>query len=111
MRKSFGGTLMVSPEGKLVGASLGVDGCAEHEWGIGPLREQFGVTIEADDRSVLGIDRRKITRRPAGLEVLRGLVPIVSKPYSSGFRKGRCAVPRRPRARCTPRRLRRVHGV
>ena len=51
--------------GRIWGISLGHNFCAEHEWGITPIQRSFGI---ADDISVYGIKRRKITRVPkAGL--------------------------------------------
>jgi hypothetical protein len=48
-------------DGKLIGVNLSADYCAEQEWGIKVIRRHFGL---ADDKSVIGIQRRTITKCP-----------------------------------------------
>src|SRR5271166_2479489 len=45
----------------LVAVNLSADYCAEHEWGIARLRDEFGIP---DGDNVYGMKRRKITRVP-----------------------------------------------
>jgi hypothetical protein len=49
---------------KVVGVNLSADFCAEHEWGIKRLKEDFGIPT---DIGVYGMRRRQITRVPKTL--------------------------------------------
>jgi len=50
--------------GLLLGVNFGADFTAEHEWGISPLKQYFGIP---DDIAVYGLARRKVTVVPDGL--------------------------------------------
>lgn len=50
--------------GKVIAVSLGSDQCAEHEWGIEGLRQDFGCSV---DPLVVGLERRKTREAPAHL--------------------------------------------
>ena len=50
--------------GRVQGAILGYDFCAEHEWGIAKILDRFGVT---SDTQFLGMNRRRITKVAEGL--------------------------------------------
>jgi hypothetical protein len=57
----------VKPEGDkglLLGVNLSADFCAEHEWGIKPLKTEFGIP---DKLPIYGMKRRKVTVLPADL--------------------------------------------
>lgn len=77
MRKAYNNVSIVRNEEKeneLIGVSLGYDFCAEHEWGIKEIKENFG--ISAKDK--IGIDARSITKGSVifkekdGLGLIRG---------------------------------------
>jgi hypothetical protein len=53
---------LLSEAGVVQGLALGFDFCAEHEWGVKPLKLLFGL----DDKRRLGLAGRKIEQLPAG---------------------------------------------
>jgi hypothetical protein len=57
--------------GLLVAASLGADYCAEHEWGIKPLTDAFGIG-GPDRETQVGIERYQVTRAPDDLHLIEG---------------------------------------
>jgi len=60
MRKAYNDVSIVRDENKnnqLIGISLGYDFCAEHEWGIKGIKEEFGIYHDK-----IGIDGRSITK-------------------------------------------------
>lgn len=57
--------------GKLIAVSLGADYCAEHECGIGPLREAFGLG-GAERETTVGIERYQVTQAPKALHLIEG---------------------------------------
>lgn len=88
MRRGRDGGLVRCEDGRLLGVFLGTDGCAEHECGIKGLRYDFGINIADDDRSVLGVERRKITSIPKKLILIKDPKPLIKKEYDQGFREG-----------------------
>lgn len=63
MRRAFDPQWVYLPDGSLAGVALGSYACAEHEWGVGPMRHDFGCDDTAD-----GIKRRQITKQPSDLQ-------------------------------------------
>jgi len=57
MRQAFNGKIWKGDNDKLIALNLGADHCAEHEWGISPIQNQFGI-----NPSLLGIKGRQITK-------------------------------------------------
>lgn len=55
MRQAFDSQYIVDGRGNKVGIATGADYCAEHEWGIKPLRSALGM-----DDALLGADRYRI---------------------------------------------------
>ncbi len=47
--------------GLLLGGNFGADFTAEHEWGISPIKRDFGIP---EDIAVYGLARRKVTTLP-----------------------------------------------
>ena len=69
MRRTFSGTkVLKNASQQFVGISLGVDACAEHEWGIGGLLKSFGVPT-VPTREKFGADARTITLVPSCREL------------------------------------------
>ena len=63
MRRGNDSGWLLGDDGKTIGMNLGADFTAEHEWGIKKIRQSFGLTPD-DNRDVVGIDRRTITKLP-----------------------------------------------
>ncbi|MBN2459757.1 hypothetical protein JXB28_05725 [Candidatus Woesearchaeota archaeon] len=64
MRRSYSDVEIIkSGDGKIIGANLGFDFCAEHEWGIKGLYRDFGMKLEEE----LGFESRKNTLVPKSL--------------------------------------------
>lgn len=61
MRKAYNNVKFIVDNDILIGISLGYDFCAEHEWGIKKLKEQFGVGI-IQEESLVGKIKNKIKR-------------------------------------------------
>lgn len=57
-----------SRNGRVIALNLGADYCAEHEWGIKKLKQNFG--INDTDISVYGIEKRRIQEIPENLHYL-----------------------------------------
>jgi hypothetical protein len=57
-------TLPVDADGRACGALLGFDFCAEHEWGIKGIQEQFGIP---EKTHALGVNRRRVRQVPKSL--------------------------------------------
>ncbi len=53
MRQGQNNGFLHNADGRLIALNLGADYCAEHEWGIKPIREAFGI----DDKK-LGLQKR-----------------------------------------------------
>lgn len=64
MRTGYFDVSIPTEHGRVWGAILGYDFCAEHEWGITKLLDRFGVT---SDTRFLGMNRRKIIKVAEGL--------------------------------------------
>jgi hypothetical protein len=62
MRRSYEGKIFSTDSGSPFAISLGADFCAEHEWGIKPLRKYFGL-----DDTKMGIEKRRINTIPKAL--------------------------------------------
>jgi hypothetical protein len=56
-----------SKNGRVIALNLGADYCAEHEWGIKRLKEDFGIV---DDISKYGMEKRRIQEIPDTLHYL-----------------------------------------
>ena len=44
MRAGFNNAEVLFHEGEFVGVNLGADYCSEHEWGIGKIKQAFGIS-------------------------------------------------------------------
>jgi len=66
--------------GRVIAVSLGVDYCAEHEWGIPGIKRECGIidekipSFDTSADSVFGLDRRRVTKTPADLRWYVGSV-------------------------------------
>jgi len=83
MRRASHDTQWLKDEtGSAVGLALGYDFCAEHEWGIKRLKEDFGVPVTA---TPMGLIDRKITQVPEGFLVYKNFTakPYDKRPYDS----------------------------
>jgi hypothetical protein len=64
MRRAYHDTDFIKDDNKIIfGINLGYDFCAEHEWGIKELRQDFGLKLEGK----LGFEARKNMIVPEGL--------------------------------------------
>lgn len=59
MRTSYGNKILLADDGGFLGVSLGADYCAEHEWGIEPMRSAFGIQTQ-----LKGVEKRRVTTTP-----------------------------------------------
>lgn len=66
---------LLTNSGELLGIALGFDFCSEHEWGVRPLQEAFGLPRGVAE----GVNARKITALPAVLEYLAFTRPARDK--------------------------------
>lgn len=65
MRKSYSDVgWLVTEDGRMAGLSLGYDRCAEHEWGIQGLLDEFGVALP---EVPVGVEDRQVQAVPAQL--------------------------------------------
>lgn len=62
MRQSYDSKLIYNKDNKVVAVSFGAGGCAEHEWGIKELREDFGLPDPSPE--AIGLARRATTAVP-----------------------------------------------
>lgn len=62
MKKAYNDHAILTLEDKFIGISLGYDYCAEHEWGINGIKEEF--KIKELNKKTMGIESRKITTCP-----------------------------------------------
>jgi hypothetical protein len=67
VRASRGG-FWIFDDQKLIGINLGVDFCAEHEWGIDGLNCAFGIDLK--DESKVGVALRTATQVPPLVEIV-----------------------------------------
>lgn len=65
----FDQAVLRNSKGEFAGICFGYAYCAEHEWGIEPLRQDFG--IPEVTREVLGADARTVTVVPKDLKFFR----------------------------------------
>lgn len=63
MRRGYRSSVVNDSDGKFIGFYMGSDFCAEHEWGIGNIRNYFGIPKKG-----IGIVTRKISEVPESLK-------------------------------------------
>ena len=75
---------------KPIGVIIGHDFCCEHECGIRPLLDMFGVTFNP---KAIGVKARKITRVPPGLQWIRKGIRagiLQPTPFSVAYEGDKC---------------------
>lgn len=70
MRAAADPQVVRSPEGLVAAIFMGGNYCAEHEWGINPIKAAFGIYQKDEHPEVFGIDRRRVRRVPSRLGFL-----------------------------------------
>src|ERR1035437_400795 len=83
-RGTSGAAIRRTADGRLESVNLGADYCAEHEWGIRRLEEDFGL----DPKAKPGIPRRKISKVPdtfhLRLKHEKDSSLVIHEPYTLG---------------------------
>ena len=69
MRETYNSQIIMNGD-SFQGINLGADYCAEHEWGIEPLRKAFGMCSRDDYDKIVGINRFKATKVPPIVELV-----------------------------------------
>ncbi len=71
---------MMDEKNNVIGINLGFDFCAEHEWGIKDLQEDFGIKIGGRK---LGFEARRNTKVPEGLTYSKKDNALIYTPFPS----------------------------
>jgi hypothetical protein len=79
MRRGSDPKWVYLPNGDLAGIAMGSDFCAEHEWGVAPMRQQLRCDETKD-----GIERRQVTVVPKELQRFSGVAPHPSDKRKKG---------------------------
>lgn len=64
MRKCGKTPSFIILEHNFIGITLPADYCAEHEWGVSPLKINFGIPCPSETEKPFGLERRKSTKIP-----------------------------------------------
>ncbi|MBR9703602.1 hypothetical protein GOV10_06175, partial [Candidatus Woesearchaeota archaeon] len=83
MRRANNGEF-INNEGQIIGINLGYDFTSEHEWGISPLRGEFGIETE-----LLGFEGKKNTLVPKELDLVIGNTSILIYSSHNKLEKGK----------------------